>query len=152
MGNVFNPDFQEFLLALNKKEVNYVLVGGYSVIYHGFPRTTGDLDLFVEVSKSNYQKLVQAFEQFQMPTFDMTEDSFLHQTTINVYTFGRPPVCIEILKEISGFTFQEINNNALNTVFEKIPMKIINLNDLKRNKQISGRTKDLNDLENLSKL
>jgi hypothetical protein len=152
MGNIFNPDFQEFLLALNKKEVNYVLVGGYSVIYHGFPRTTGDLDLFVEVSKSNYQKLVQAFEQFQMPTFDMTEDSFLHQTTINVYTFGRPPVCIEILKEISGFTFQEINNNALNTVFEKIPMKIINLNDLKRNKQISGRTKDLNDLENLSKL
>jgi hypothetical protein len=152
MGNIFNPDFQEFLLALNKNEVNYVLVGGYSVIYHGFPRTTGDLDLFVEVSKSNYQKLVQAFEQFQMPTFDMTEDSFLHQTTINVYTFGRPPVCIEILKEISGFTFQEINNNALNTVFEKIPMKIINLNDLKRNKQISGRTKDLNDLENLSKL
>ena len=152
MGYIFNPDFQEFLLALNKNEVNYVLVGGYSVIYHGFPRTTGDLDIFVEVSKSNYQKLVQAFEQFQMPIFDMTEDSFLHQTTINVYTFGRPPVCIEILKEITGFTFQEINNNALNTVFEEIPMKVIHLNDLKRNKQMSGRSKDLNDLENLSKL
>ena len=116
------------------------------------PRTTGVLDIFVEVSKSNYQKLVQAFEQFQMPIFDMTEDSFLHQTTINVYTFGRPPVCIEILKEITGFTFQEINNNALNTVFEEIPMKVIHLNDLKRNKQMSGRPKDLNDLENLSKL
>lgn len=152
MGNIFNPDFQEFFLALNKNEVNYVLVGGYSVIYHGFPRTTGDLDLFVEVSQSNYQKLVKAFEQFQMPMFDMTEDSFLHQTTINVYSFGRPPVCIEILKEISGFTFQEINNNALVTVFEEIPMKVIHLNDLKRNKQISGRGKDLNDLENLSKL
>jgi hypothetical protein len=97
MGNIFNPDFQEFLLALNKSEVNYVLVGGYSVIYHGFPRTTGDLDIFVEVSKSNYQKLVQAFEQFQMPLFDMSEDSFLHHPQINVYTFGRPPVCIEIL-------------------------------------------------------
>ena len=152
MGNIFNPDFQEFLLALNKNEVNYVLVGGYSVIYHGFPRTTGDLDLFVEVSKSNYHKLAQAFEQFQMPIFDMTEDSFLNQTQINVYTFGRPPVCIEILKEISGFTFQEIYNNALNTVFEEIPMKVIHLDDLKRNKKISGRAKDLNDLENLSKL
>jgi hypothetical protein len=152
MGNIFNPDFQEFLLALNTNEVNYVLVGGYSVIYHGFPRTTGDLDLFVEVSKSNYQKLVQAFEQFQMPIFDMTEDSFLHQTTINVYTFGRPPVCIEILKEITGFTFQEIYKNALNTVFEEIPMKVIHLNDLKRNKQMSGRLKDLHDLENLSRL
>jgi hypothetical protein len=100
MGNIFNQDFQEFLFALNEKKVNYVLVGGYSVIYHGFPRTTGDLDLLVEVSKENYGNLVLAFEQFKMPTFDMTEDSFLNQTKINVYTFGRPPVCIEILKEI----------------------------------------------------
>jgi predicted nucleotidyltransferase len=152
MGNIFNQDFQEFLLALNEKKVNYVLVGGYSVIYHGFPRTTGDLDLFVEVSNNNYDKLVQAFELFKMPTFDMTEDSFLNQSTINVYTFGRPPVCIEILKEISGFTFQEINENAIQTVFEGIPMKIIHLNDLRRNKEISGRSKDLNDLENLSEL
>ncbi|RXK48839.1 hypothetical protein [Aquirufa rosea] len=152
MGNIFNSDFQEFLLALNKNEVNYVLVGGYSVIYHGFPRTTGDLDIFVEVSKNNYDKLAEAFKQFQMPLFDMTEESFLHQALINVYTFGRPPVCIEILKEISGFTFQEIYNNALDTVFEEIPMKVIHINDLKRNKEISGRAKDLNDLENLSKL
>lgn len=152
MGNIFNPDFQEFLLALNKNEVKYVLVGGYSVIYHGFPRTTGDLDLFVEVSKSNYKKLAQAFEQFQMPLFDMSEESFLHQNQINVYTFGRPPVCIEILKEISGFTFHEIYSNALNTIFEEIPMKVIHINDLKRNKKLSGRAKDLNDLENLSKI
>lgn len=87
-----------------------------------------------------------------MPLFDMSEDSFLHQSQINVYTFGRPPVCIEILKEISGFTFDEIYNNALNTVFEEIPMKVIHINDLIRNKKISGRAKDLNDLENLSKI
>jgi hypothetical protein len=87
-----------------------------------------------------------------MPLFDMSEDSFLHQPQINVYTFGRPPVCIEILKEISGFTFHEIYTNALNTVFEEIPMKVIHINDLKRNKKISGRAKDLNDLENLSKI
>ena len=152
MGNIFNPDFQEFLLALNKNDVKYVLVGGYSVIYYGFPRTTGDIDIFVEVSKSNYDKIVQAFEQFQMPLYDMTEDSFLHIPHINVYTFGRPPVCIEILKEISGFTFDEIYRNAITTDFDEIPMKVIHINDLKRNKKISGRAKDLNDLENLSKL
>lgn len=128
------------------------MVGGYSVIFHGFPRTTGDLDLFVEVSKGNYDKLVQAFTQFQMPTFDRTEDSFLNHSNVNVYTFGRPPVCIEILKEISGFSFQQISENAIQTVFEVIPMKIIHLNDLRRNKKISGRSKDLNDLENLSEL
>ncbi len=152
MGNIFNPDFQEFLLALNKNEVKYVLVGGYSVIYYGFPRTTGDIDIFVEISKSNYNKIVQAFDQFQMPLFDMTEESFINNPHINVYTFGRPPVCIEILKEISGFTFDEIYTNAITTVFEEIPMKVIHINDLKRNKKISGRAKDLNDLENLSKL
>lgn len=150
MGNIFNPDFQDFLIALNKAEVKYVLVGGYSVIYHGFPRTTGDLDIFVEVSKDNYDKLVVAFKDFQMPLFDMTEDSFLHKIDINVYTFGRPPVCIEILKEISGFRFHEIYQNALETVFEEIQMKVIHLKDLRKNKKISGRAKDINDLENLS--
>ena len=59
---------------------------------------------------------------------------------------------IEILKEISGFSFQQISENAIQTVFEGIPMKIIHLNDLRRNKKISGRSKDLNDLENLSEL
>lgn len=82
----------------------------------------------------------------------MTEDSFLNQENINVYTFGRPPVCIEILKEISGFTFQEIYKNAIDAIFQEIPMKIIHLNDLRENKKISGRAKDINDLENLSEL
>ena len=152
MGNIFNPDFREFLLALNKNAVRYVLVGGYSVIYHGFPRTTGDLDIFVDISKNNYNSLVKAFEDFQMPLFDMTEDSFLCQSNINVYTFGRPPVCIEILKEISGFKFEEIYRNSIQVIFEDIPMRIIQLQDLIRNKKISGRAKDLNDLENLSEL
>jgi len=152
MGNIFNPDFREFLLALNKNAVRYVLVGGYSVIYHGFPRTTGDLDIFVDISKNNYNSLVKAFEDFQMPLFDMTENSFLCQSNINVYTFGRPPVCIEILKEISGFKFEEIYRNSIQVMFEDIPMRIIHLEDLIRNKKISGRAKDLNDLENLSEL
>ena len=152
MGNIFNPDFREFLLALNKNAVRYVLVGGYSVIYHGFPRTTGDLDISVDISKNNYNSLVKAFEDFQMPLFDMTENSFLCQSNINVYTFGRPPVCIEILKEISGFKFEEIYRNSIQVMFEDIPMRIIHLEDLIRNKKISGRAKDLNDLENLSEL
>ena len=82
----------------------------------------------------------------------MTVESFLNQVHINVYTYGRPPVRIEIMKEISGFTFQEIYNNAQETVFEEITMKVSHINDLKRNKEISGRARDLNDLENLSKL
>lgn len=149
MGNIFNEDFREFLLALNKAEVKYVLVGGYSVIYYGFPRTTGDMDIFVEVSADNYQRLKKAFEKFRMPMFDMTESAFLNNPDLNVFSFGRPPVSIEILKQISGISFKEVYTNAIQTVFEDVSLKIIHLNDLKKNKKASGRPKDLNDLENL---
>lgn len=149
MGNIFNDDFQEFLLAINKSKVKYVLVGGYSVIYHGFPRTTGDLDIFVEVSKENYSSLNKAFDLFNMPVFDMTEANFLNNNEMTVFSFGRAPVSIEILKEISGLTFGEVYSKALDVTFENIPLKIINLKDLKLNKKASGRAKDINDLENL---
>lgn len=149
MGNIFNQDFQEFLLALNEAKVKYVLVGGYSVIYYGFPRTTGDLDIFVEVSTTNYQNIKKAFRLFGLSLFDMTEDNFLNNNSMNVFSFGRSPVSIEILKEISGLTFEEVYNQSVQTEIEEIPLKIINLRHLKENKKQSGRNKDLNDLENL---
>lgn len=149
MGNIFNEDFREFILALNKQEVKYVLVGGYSVIYYGFPRTTGDLDIFVEVSATNYKKLAAAFDSFRMPVFDMTEDNFLHNKKMNVFSFGRSPVSIEILKEISGLNFNEVWEKSVLSEIENIAMRIIHLNHLKINKKASGRAKDINDLENL---
>lgn len=149
MGNIFNEDFRDFLVALNRSDVKYVLVGGYSVIYHGFPRTTGDLDLFVEVSEANYRCLAKAFSDFSMPVFDMTLENFLHNEELNVFSFGRPPVSIEILKEITGLKFDEVYKQAIHTELEGINIKIINLNHLKENKKQSGRNKDLNDLENL---
>lgn len=76
MSNIFNENFIEFIEALNKAEVKYVLIGGYSVILHGYSRTTGDLDIFVECSLENYEKLKQAFRLFEMPLFGMTEEKF----------------------------------------------------------------------------
>lgn len=76
MGNIFNPDFRDFISARNKNSVRYILVGGYSVILHGYSRTTGDMDLWVERTKDNYLKIKRAFEDFRMPVFDMTEDNF----------------------------------------------------------------------------
>ncbi|MDI1353926.1 MAG: nucleotidyltransferase [bacterium] len=149
MANILNEDFQDFLLAFNKAQVKYVLVGGYSVIYHGFPRTTGDLDLFVEVSEQNYEHITEAFLAFGMPVFDMTKNNFLENSNLNVFSFGRPPVSIEILKEITGLSFGEVYTAAVSAELEGVSVKIINLEHLKQNKQQSGRHKDLNDLENL---
>ena len=123
MGNVFNEDFQDFLAALNAASVKYVLVGGYSVIYHGFPRTTGDLDIFVEVSEENYNCITKAFLLFKMPMFDMTKENFLYNTDFDVFTFGRSPISIEILKQITGLTFKDVYEQAVNTEIEGIKLK-----------------------------
>ena len=77
MGNIFNSDFRDFIAALNNNEVRYMLVGGYSVILHGYSRTTGDMDLWVERTKENYLKIRKSFEEFGMPVFDMSEENFL---------------------------------------------------------------------------
>ena len=77
MANVLNADFTEFIDSLNHKQVEYILVGGYAVIYHGYNRTTGDLDIWVNPTAANYKKLQEAFHLFKMPVFDMTEEKFL---------------------------------------------------------------------------
>ncbi len=79
----------------------------------------------------------------------MTEANFLANAQMSVFSFGRAPVSIEILKEISGITFDEVYSHAIDANFESIPLKIINLKDLRTNKKASGRAKDINDLENL---
>ena len=86
MGNIFNEDFIDFLKALNQQQVEYILVGGYSVILYGYSRTTGDMDILVNKTKENYQRLLKAFHDFKMPVFDMTEDNFLH----NPHLSGTP--------------------------------------------------------------
>ena len=78
MPNIFNSDFREFILALNNNKVEYILVGGYAVILHGYRRTTGDLDIWVNTTKENYQKLLTAYNEFGLPVTDITADNFLH--------------------------------------------------------------------------
>jgi hypothetical protein len=81
MGNIFYQDFRDFLQALNNNQVDYILIGGYSVVFHGYSRTTGDMDIWVKRNKNNYDKLVKAFTEFGMSVFDMTEQNFLNHPT-----------------------------------------------------------------------
>ena len=149
MANIFNEDFRDFLNALNKQEVRYLLVGGYSVILHGYARTTGDMDIWVERSNENYHRLKKGFEQFGMPVFDMTEDNFLFHPNWDVFTFGNPPVAIDIMIQVKGLEFSSCFEKSV--VFEDDDLKIrtIHKNDLIAAKKNAGRSKDRNDLENL---
>jgi predicted nucleotidyltransferase len=149
MGNIFNPDFRDFITALNRNQVRYILVGGYSVILYGYSRTTGDLDLWVERTEENYLKIRKSFQEFGMPVFDMTEENFLHHPLWDVFTFGVPPVAIDLMISLEGFNFEEIYSRAILFKDEDLEIRVIHKNDLIATKQKAGRSKDLDDLENL---
>ena len=100
MAAIFNDDFRDFIRALNNNNVEYILVGGYAVILHGYRRVTGDMDIWVNRTKENYSKLTNAFLQFGLAVFDMTEEKFLNADTADVFSYGRPPVSIDIITKL----------------------------------------------------
>ncbi|WP_353196965.1 hypothetical protein [Parapedobacter defluvii] len=148
-GNIFNEDFRDFLSALNQQEVRYLLVGGFAVILHGYSRTTGDMDIWVERTEENYQRLRKAFEQFGMPVFDMNADNFLSHPIWDVFTFGVPPVAIDIMIRVKGLDFDTCYRDAVYFEDDDLRICTIHKDNLLEAKKQSGRPKDLDDLENL---
>lgn len=151
MSNIFNQDFREFIEALNTAKVKYILVGGFSVILHGYARTTGDMDIWVERSEENYQKIKLAFEHFGMPVFDMTQDNFLSHPIWDVFTFGVPPAAIDVMVNVKGLDFNECYAQAINFEDDDLLIKCISFNHLLKAKQSSSRPKDIDDIQNLNK-
>jgi hypothetical protein len=146
MANIFNDDFQDFINCLEKSKVKYILVGGYSVVLHGYPRTTGDLDIWVEKSASNYNLLTIAFYDFGMPIMD--QEIFL-SNEVDVFTYGRPPQAIDLMTECKGLLFENAYENSNIITVDSIKVRLIHYNDLITAKKSAGRHKDLNDLEHL---
>ena len=149
IGNIFNQDFRDFLNALNNNKVKYLLVGGYSVILHGYSRTTGDMDIWVDRTKENYVLLNSAFEEFGMPIFDMTLENFISHPEWDVFTYGKPPVAIDILINLKGVNFDFAFNNSIVFDLDGLSIRTIHKNDLITAKMAANRAKDQNDLENL---
>ena len=149
MGNIFNSDFRDFISALNAAGVRYILVGGYSVILHGYPRTTGDMDIWVERTTENYNLIKKAFDRFGMPVFDMTEENFLEHPLWDVFTFGKPPAAIDIMIRLQGVEFDAAFERAVMFSEDGLEIRTIHRNDLITAKRSAGRWKDLDDLQNL---
>lgn len=149
MANIFNSDFRDFISALNSQSVRYILVGGYSVILHGYPRTIGDMDIWVERSVENYQNIKKAFDQFGMPVFDMTLDNFLSHPNWDVFTFGTPPVAIDLMVQVQGLDFEMAYQNSVLFEDDGLSVRTIHKNDLIQTKKVVNRPKDQDDLLNL---
>ncbi len=141
------PDFKEFLKLLNSHRVKYLLVGGYAVGYHGYPRATGDMDLWVAIRQNNAEKLVVVLREFGLNAPQLSADIFLQENQI--IRMGVPPMRIELLTTISGVDFDSCYSERIVDVIDNVEVNIINLRHLKQNKQASGRHKDLDDLQYL---
>ena len=140
-------DFKEFLQLLNVYDVQYLIIGGYAVGYHGYPRATGDLDIWVAINPTNSGRIVATLKEFGFDLPDVTTELFLEENRI--VRMGMPPVRIELITTIPGVTFEECYAERVEDLIEGVAVNLINLPNLKINKRASGRYKDLNDLENL---
>ncbi|MFO1457802.1 MAG: hypothetical protein U1G08_00220 [Verrucomicrobiota bacterium] len=144
-----SDDFREFLTCLNEAGVEYLLVGGHAVAYHGYFRPTQDLDVWIAVSKENAGRLVNAIRTFFGDSLHgLSPEWFLDGQ--NVTRFGAVPNLIEILPKISGGDFKRAFARRVTATIDGQPVNIISREDLIANKGSSGRTKDRADLEQLT--
>lgn len=140
-------DFSEFLKLLNSKQIEYLLIGGWAVGYYGYPRATGDMDIWVSSKPENAEKLIEAFKEFGFDVPDLSSELFTKENQIT--RIGVPPLRIEVLTTISGVNFEECFPNRQIAEIDVVKINFISLEDLKKNKAASKRYRDLDDLERL---
>ncbi|MBI2947399.1 MAG: hypothetical protein HYY23_07120 [Verrucomicrobia bacterium] len=140
-------DFADFLRLLNSHRVEYLLVGGYAVCYHGYYRNTNDIDIWVAVNAQNAAKLVRLIKEFGFDVPELKEELFLNKG--RMIRMGIEPNRIELLTEISACGFDACYARRVIGEMGGIPVNLISLRDLKTNKRATGRNKDLADLDYL---
>lgn len=144
---MFSEDFKEFVELLNKNDAEYLIVGGYAVGVHGHPRYTGDLDIWLNPTEKNAHKIVNCVNEFGFGSFGLKWEDFTKEN--NVVQLGYPPLRIDLLSSIDGVTFTECYQNRKIVDIDGISFNFIGYQDLVKNKQSSGRPRDIDDIENM---
>jgi hypothetical protein len=144
---ILTPDFKEFIQSLNDNDVRYLVVGGYAVAFHGHPRFTKDIDIWVWVDEQNAANLVKALDQFGFASLGLTADDFLEPGII--VQLGYPPNRIDLITSLKGVDFSDCYAQRIEEMVDGVALPFIDLENLKKNKKAVGRLQDLADLENL---
>ena len=144
---MFSQDFREFIELLIKNKAEYLIVGGYAVGIHGHPRYTGDLDIWLNPTSQNAEKILKSVNEFGFSSFKLSKEDFTKPG--NVIQLGYPPLRIDLLTEIDGVTFEKCFKNRKEVVIEDLKVNFIGYNDLLKNKRESGRPRDIDDIDNL---
>ena len=142
------PDFEDFLKLLEGHRVEYMIVGGYAVAFHGFPRFTKDIDIFFAATDENVNRLHESLVAFGFPTESVPIDALL--TPGNVIVIGVAPVRIDLVNTIEGVTFDSAKQNIVRGRYGSIEVSFIGREDLICNKKSTSRVKDKADVEELS--
>jgi hypothetical protein len=146
---MLNEDYKEMLQILLNNEIKFLIVGAYAMAAYGYPRATGDFDLWIEASLENSKKIYKSLSEFGAPISNITEETFSEKGII--FQIGVAPRRIDIITHIDGVDFKEAYESRKNIEIENLPLPFISKENLIRNKQSTGREKDKLDADYLKK-
>ncbi len=144
---VLNKDFKEFIELLNANNVKYLIVGGYAVGIHGYPRYTKDLDIWILVSHENAENVLKSLKQFGFGSLGLQKEDFLKPDEF--VQLGYPPNRIDIVTSCDGVEFETCYQSRKQVIVDDLTINFIDIENLKKNKKASARPQDLADLDNL---
>ena len=127
--------------------MRYLVVGGYAVALYGYPRYTKDIDIWIDLSPDNSERIIDAISQFGFASLDLNKEDFLEADVI--IQLGYPPNRIDILTTLTGVDFEDCYSSRTLVEIDGETISFIDLENLKKNKAATGRTQDQADLENL---
>ena len=139
-----NPDFRDILSAFCDHGVEFLIIGAYALAAHGYPRATGDIDLWIRCTEDNSTRAWKALEEFGAPLFDLTINDL--RTPGTVFQMGVPPRRIDLVTRITGVDFVDAWHDRLLVEIEGLKLPVLGREHLVINKRASGRPKDLMDL------
>jgi len=140
-------DLREFIVLLNALDVRFVIVGAFAVAYHGYFRYTSDIDLFIDSTGENAERMMQAIQQFGFGDLKLTAEDFLKDD--QVIQLGVAPNRIDVMTFLSGVSFDEAWASREQGDLDGLSVPFISRELLKKNKAAVGRLQDLSDLEYL---
>lgn len=140
-------DFIDFIKLCNKYEIEYLVIGGYAVSIHGYPRSTKDFDVCIKISDDNATKMVQVIKDFGFESLKLTKEDFLKRDFIT--QLGHEPVRIDILNDLDGVPFEEAWENKRVFDFEGCKINFIGYAELIKIKEKAGRPQDIADVSKL---
>jgi len=142
-----HQDFSDFITSLQQNNVEFVMIGAFNLAFLGYPRYTGDMDIWIKPTKSNAEALLQAIKDFGLRSIQLTIQDVLSG---NILQLGYSPVRIDLITTLDGLTSDEIWSSRQEGAFGKHTIFYLGKSAFIKNKRAIGRHKDLADLEALN--